>query len=534
MPGSVNTEFILDMQRKLYRWSHADPDKGFADLFNVICDRRTLAFAWRKLTRSAGSNTPGVDGLTRRKVEGRPGGVAAYLEGIREELRAGTYRPKPVRERLIPKPGKPGKFRPLGIPTLKDRLVQMVLMHVLEPIFEADFYPTSYGFRRGRSTHDAIASIRGQLQPTRAGRTRVRYVVEGDIKGCFDAIDHHLLMERVRRRIRDRKVLRLIGVFLKAGILAEGMVRHPVTGTPQGGVISPLLANVYLTALDERYRRWTPAPRDDLRRAVWQRNRDWKRGQPTFYLVRYADDFVILVAGSQDDAEAERERLARFLEEELRMELSLEKTLVTAVEEGFTFLGYRVVLERSALADRPVGKGKIPVDKAQAIRRRIKAMTTRATTSRSLSDLLRELNPIVTGWRTYYRYAVGARGEFAKLDHWLWRRLFIWLKKKHPRTSSHVLRRRFRGTAPASRGRWGDEGVWMRRFQDGGTARYALRGIRISNGWNRDRIAFALPGANDFWPSFNTLSTALAGTAATAAHGEPDAGKLARPVRRGG
>jgi RNA-directed DNA polymerase len=143
LSDTVNTEFILDMQRKLYRWSAADPEKGFSDLFNIVCDLRTLLHAWERLARNRGSNTPGTDCVTRKAVEERPDGVAGFLEDIRQDLRHGTYQPQPVRQRLIPKPGKPGKFRPLGIPTLRDRLVQMALKLVLEPIFEADFYPIS-------------------------------------------------------------------------------------------------------------------------------------------------------------------------------------------------------------------------------------------------------------------------------------------------------------------------------------------------------------------------------------------------------
>jgi Retron-type reverse transcriptase len=177
MSSTVNTGFILNMQRKLYRWSATDPAKVFVDLFNIVCDRKTLETAWKRLARNTGSTTSGTDGVTRDMIQRRPDGAAGFLEEIRQDLRAGTYRPQPVRQRLIPKPGKPGKFRPLGIPTLKDRLVQMALKMVLEPIFEADFYPISYGFRPGRSTHDALARIQQRLHPTRYGPSRTRWIV---------------------------------------------------------------------------------------------------------------------------------------------------------------------------------------------------------------------------------------------------------------------------------------------------------------------------------------------------------------------
>lgn len=156
---SVNTEGILDMQGKLYRWSRSNPDRVFSDLFNLVCDRRTLHLAWTYVSRNRGSRTPGIDGATRRRVEEGPGGVAGFLEELREQLRTGQYQPVPVREKLIPKPGKPARYRRLGIPSLRDRLVQMALKIVLEPIFEAGFSPVSYGFRRGRSTLDALAMI---------------------------------------------------------------------------------------------------------------------------------------------------------------------------------------------------------------------------------------------------------------------------------------------------------------------------------------------------------------------------------------
>jgi group II intron reverse transcriptase/maturase len=269
-PVVVNTAAILDMQHKLYRWSRTDPEKVFHDLFNLVIDRRTLHLAWAKLSKNRGSRTPGIDGVTRQKIEEREGGVACFLEELHQDLKAGRYIPTPVRQRLIPKAGKPGRFRPLGIPTLRDRLVQMCLKLILEPIFEADYFPTSYGFRRGRSTMDAIAMLQRQLNPTKTGRSAVTWVIEGDIKACFDNVDHHILLNRARKRIGDRKVIGLLRAFLKAGVMAEGRLRHSVAGTPQGGIISPLLANIYLTAIDERYRRWIPNPNEPVYRVLLQ------------------------------------------------------------------------------------------------------------------------------------------------------------------------------------------------------------------------------------------------------------------------
>jgi RNA-directed DNA polymerase len=505
--GAVNTAFVLNMQRKLYGWSEADPKKEFADLFNLVCDRRALAYAWQRLARNAGSRTPGTDGMTRHKVEERPGGVEQFLAEIREELRSGIYKPEHVRQRLIPKAGKPGKFRPLGIPTLKDRLVQMAMKFVLEPIFEADFYPTSFGFRRGRSTHDALATVQKHLHPTNHGPSPVCFVIEGDIKGCFDVIDHHLLMERVRRRIQDRKVLRLVLAFLKAGILIEGTVRHPVTGTPQGGVLSPLLANVYLTSLDERYRRWTPSPRERLQNAADRRHYDRKRGRPTFQIVRYADDFVILVAGTKDETMAERERLATFLMKELRMELSLEKTLVTAVEDGFDFLGYRVIRTKALRTGRLVGNLYIPKGKVQGLRDVFKTRTKTYPTGASLAQLIGDLNPIILGWRTYYRYATGAAREFNKLDWWLSNRVLRWLRKKHRKAAWRTLRR-YRVTAAPDQRKlvWGEDRMRLRSFATGGTMPYPSRGIMITNGWNDAPEQRGRAHVVALWNAFNRLT----------------------------
>ena len=201
-------------------------------------------------------------------------------------------------------------------------------------------------------------------------------------------------MDRVRRRIRDRKVLRLVLAFLKADIMIEGSLRHPVTGTPQGGIVSPLLANVYLTAIDERYRRWVPNPRDKTRERAQQRlQSDYRRGRPGFYVVRYADDSVVLVQGTQQDAEQERLALAQFLKQELRMELSIKKTKITDVREGFDFLGYRIAQERMPSSKRHVGMLFIPKGKSQFLRDKIKAKVRETPTGRTLADLIDDLNP---------------------------------------------------------------------------------------------------------------------------------------------
>ena len=504
MPGMVNTSFILNMQRKLYQWSVSDEGKTFSDLFNLVCDRRTLNDAWRRLSRNRGSQTPGTDGVTRRKIEEQAGGVGSFLDEVHNELRTGRYKPEPVRQRLIPKAGKLGQFRPLGIPTLKDRLVQMVLKLVLEPIFEADFYPTSYGFRRGRNTHDALAVVQKQLCPTRYGPSPTVYVIEGDIKGCFDAIDHHLLMEEVKRRVRDRRTLLLIRSFLKAGIMAEGTVRHPATGTPQGGVLSPLLANVFLHKLDERYGRWTPRPRENQGSAKARRHYDRQRGRPTFYMVRYADDFVLMATGTRRQADEERDALARFLKEEMKLELSAEKTLITRPENGFVFLGYRVLRAPSLKSGVGVGKLRIPLDKLKSLRREIKKRTDQSTHWLTLQQLIRNLNPLITGWRTYFQFAAYAYSDFAFMDHWLWRRIDRWLSKKHNRTAKRKLRAKFRaGNTPALRWRWKDGTAILKCFNDGGTHRYHNRGSKILNGWNDAELgALDRRASTVFWSGF--------------------------------
>jgi len=223
----------------------------------------------------------GVDGVSPRSLSAR---AEAMLTSVRADLKAQRFQPLPVRERLIPKPGSTTR-RALGIPTTPDRVVQAALKLVLEPIFEADFKPCSYGFRPRRRAQDAIAEI--HFLPSRS----YEWVFEADLEACFDTIDHTALMDRVRRRVKDKRVLALVKAFLTAGVLSEdGVSRETITGTPQGGILSPLLANIALSTLDEHFvERWEAHGGD------WQRRAHRLKGGATYRLVRYADDFVVLV-----------------------------------------------------------------------------------------------------------------------------------------------------------------------------------------------------------------------------------------------
>ena len=295
---------VSEMQAKLHRWAAADPGRRFDDLFNLVHDPATLIVAWDRVATNRGANTAGSDGWTVTRIE-QTVGRSAFLDDLRARIKGGEFRPEPVRERKIPKPGGSGKVRRLGIPTVTDRVVQAALKLVLEPIFEADFEPVSYGFRPKRRAHDAIAEIH------HFGTQGYQWVLDADIEACFDSIDHTALMDRVRSRVKDKRVLRLVKAFLKAGILTElGDVQDTDTGTPQGGILSPLLANIALSVLDEHlHAPWKPGGTTGT---AWQRRSRRGKDLPNWRLVRYADDFVVLTDGPAQPPPAGTARTGRF------------------------------------------------------------------------------------------------------------------------------------------------------------------------------------------------------------------------------
>ena len=316
-------------QLKLHRWASEDHTRRFGDLFNLVYDPAFLMHAWERVSTNAGARTAGVDRVTVAQIVAR-GGVEGLLGQIRDLLKSGKYEPVQVRRVTIPKAS--GKLRQLGIPTVADRVVQASLKAVLEPIFEADFASCSYGFRPNRRAQDAIAEIHF------LGSHFHEWVLEADIQACFDEIEHTPLLERVRKRIKDKRVLGLVRAFLKSGVMTtSGAFEDTLTGTPQGGTFSPLLANIALSTLDDHFDR----QRRELMSNDQQRAQRKRRGLGNWKLVRYADDFVVMVSGQRGHAEALREEAAAALAP-MGLRLSPEKTRVVHIDEGFDFLGFYI------------------------------------------------------------------------------------------------------------------------------------------------------------------------------------------------
>lgn len=320
---------VQRMQTKLHRWARGDSGLRFDDLFNLVHDPDFLLVAWQRVAGNRGAHTPGIDEVTKATIQFWVG-VDEFLGGIRSLVKSGEFRPVPVRRVEIPKAN--GKLRQLCIPTLADRVVQASLKLVLEPIFEADFHPSSYGFRPFRRAQHAIAEV--QHMTSRGYVT----VLEADIRACFDQIDHTALMCQTRLRVGDKKVLALVRAFLKAGIMTrDGQLIGSKSGTPQGGILSPLLANIALHVLDEHAVKAWAKDMD-----TWHhRRRLIRNGGGAMELIRYADDFVCVIYGSQAHALALKDQVATILAP-LGLELSEEKTRVVTIEEGLDFLGFNI------------------------------------------------------------------------------------------------------------------------------------------------------------------------------------------------
>ncbi|HTX83939.1 MAG TPA: group II intron reverse transcriptase/maturase [Streptosporangiaceae bacterium] len=460
---------VSEMQAKLHRWAAADPGRRFGDLFNLVHDSATLTVAFDRVAGNQGANTPGVDGWTVAAVE-EAVGVPGFLDDVRAQLKAGTFRPQPVRERKIPKPGGSGKLRRLGIPTITDRVVQAALKLVLEPIFEAGFLPVSYGFRPRRRAHDAVAEINVFAS------NGYRWVLDADIEACFDSISHAALMDRVRARIKDKRVLALVKAFLKAGLLTElGDHQDTHTGTPQGGILSPLLANIALSVLDEHlHRPWQPG--GDMS-STEQRRARRRHGLPTWRVIRYADDFVVLVHGCRDDVEKLREDITQVLEP-LGLRLSPAKTRIAHLSEGFDFLGFHIRWRRKRGTSNWYAYTFIATRPIRSLKAKIRALTRRSS-QQPPGDVLKRLNQTLRGWASYFKHAV-CKHTLNNLHHFAWWRVVRWLKTLH-RWSWKAVRRALH----APHGRWQvmADGIELFNIASVPVYRYQYRGSKIPSPW---------------------------------------------------
>jgi group II intron reverse transcriptase/maturase len=407
MARTTKQDQVRELQRTLYRAAKADPGRRFHALYDKVSRRDVLERAWELVRANKG--TAGIDQQTIADVERY--GSAKLLDELATDLRQERWRPLPARRVFIPKPGRE-ELRPLSIPAVRDRVVQTAVKLAIEPVFEADFLPCSFGFRPRRSQHDALQVL---IDQSWKGR---RWVLETDIADCFEAIPHSGLMSAIEERVSDRHLLKLLRAMLRAGVMADGAIHRDVTGTPQGGVISPVLANVYLHRLD---RQWT------------------ERG--TGVLVRFADDLVVC-CHSKREAEAALCALRSILAE-MGLQLKTAKTRIVHLREGgegLDFLGFhhrRVHGEHGYEHLRFLARW--PSREAmQRARNRIREITDSKRLRDPVEVIVQELNRFLRGWANYFRYG-NSRLHFTRITTYALRRLALFVAKRHKRKSGYGM-----------------------------------------------------------------------------------------------
>jgi RNA-directed DNA polymerase len=397
-------EKIRELQRKLYRKAKQEKENRFYLLYDKLYRMDILTHAYRLVRANKGA--PGVDGETFEGIEEKEGGAERYLEEIAEELKRKVYRPQAVRRVYIPKAA--GGKRPLGIPVIKDRVVQMAVKIVIEPIFEADFQDNSYGFRPKRSAHQAVEDVRNHLFASKTD------VIDADISKYFDTIPHDRLMQMVAKRIVDKQILKLIKMWLKAPIVEEredGKKEYKGNdkGTPQGGVVSPLLANIYLNFLD----------------TLWMVKKVQERLGAR--LVRYADDCVILCRGNTD-------RILKGIKMvlgDLNLTLNEEKTrVVDARQEMFHFLGFSIGMKRGRKTGRMYSHIEPSPKALKHVRAEIKQLTSERYSATPTEAVIRRVNEVARGWVGYFRYG-NCTKAMSSLRYYLGYRMRIYLRRKH-------------------------------------------------------------------------------------------------------
>ena len=392
------------LQRNLYLAAKKDKQRRFHALYDRIFRLDILWRAWKEVRENKGS--AGIDGITFEMIEEY--GVEEYLLDIQEDLKNKKYRPKPVKRVYIPKPD--GKQRPLGIPTIRDRIVQQACKIVIEPVFEANFLDSSYGFRPKRDAKQAAEKVKKELYKN-------WYVVDADIQGYFDNINHEILLGLINRRISDRRVIKLCRQWLQAGVIENGKYYPTEKGSPQGGVISPLLANIYLHVLDSY----------------------WEKHKELGVIVRYADDAVI-VCRTRKDAELAFEHLKRIMTK-LKLTLNPQKTkIVDMNKESFDFLGFRYQKFGKTKSGRKLPY-MMPSKKAmEKVKDAIRVITCRKSAYEGLEQKVEKLNPLIRGWRNYFQHGNSTK-RFKQLDEYVWMKLWrrVYYRRKQKKYRGHVL-----------------------------------------------------------------------------------------------
>lgn len=449
-------------QKTLAETACKHPDHRFTNLYSLMHWDYWMNCAADNVLARPGSSTAGVDGTTRDAFVKQRG---KYMQELVESMKTKTYEPQPVRRTYIPKSN--GKMRPLGIPTLCDRIVQEALRAILDPIYESDFRHHSYGFRKGRCTMDAIAVI----MPLFNESAKHFYVIEGDLESYFDTVHHRKLLSILKQRIADRDIIDLIAKFLKAGVMEDGLFARTEAGVPQGGVISPLLANVYLNEFDKWAEQKWNIPKNERQRIRYA-------GRGNYKMVRYADDFVVVSNDTIEGVQQTKQEIKQYLETELHLKLSDTKTKITHVNDGFDFLGYHIQRRK------PEGRWVVhlrPTQKAkERVKGKLKDLTSRNWTWMDEYTRLTTLNAIVKGWAEYYKYT-SLLEDIEEITRYAWFRYLGFLLKKHKNSRKHqlitektrIIHRRTRWTAEIRQGKQKLEAYqWLPTRKELGRSRY--------------------------------------------------------------
>ena len=431
----MNLTKMADKQQSLALKALHHPEWRIQNLYDLLHWDVWMEAAAQAVLSRPGSDTAGVDSQTRHAFrEDYDSQMARLVTSLKDK----SYHPLPIKRVYIPKPD--GTQRPLGIPALRDRIVQEATRAILGPIYEAEFSPRSYGFRKGRKTMDAI----GYIMPYFSSSNKYFYVLEGDLQSYFDTVHHRTLLKLLRRRINDRALLTLIGKFLKAGVLENGLFSQTSQGVPQGGVLSPLLSNVYLHEFDTWVTNHWPT---DVKSRRQRRN----QGLGNVQYVRYADDFVLLCNGPISQVRHIKEEIKDYLENQLHLTLNVEKTRITHINKGFDFLGFNIRRTRNH-EDRWVTQLRPAAKNLDRIKGKIKELTSRSTTWSDPYTRLTTLNLTVQGWANYYRHTT-LLTDIESVTRYTWFRYLAWLRKKFPTTGKYQLCRRYQAVL-YNRKRW--------------------------------------------------------------------------------